>query len=194
MENFEDMKKMWDDLNERLSHLEKENKILARKVMEPKFKSVREKLIRKYGMFIILAIVMILYSIGAILFNPLVSDKYRIITFICWVVFFFFEGSLDFYLRQRVQDIDIYNSNLTEISRMALQNWKIHKLAVIIGLPMAIVVVILYGFAIQPNIFVIYGMVAGGVVGLIIGSFHLRKFYQYYKFMQSENDGAELPE
>lgn len=188
MDNIEEMKKMWDELNQRVALLEEENRILAKKVVGNKFKSTKEKLIKRYTAFSLLSFIMIIYSVFFILLNPMISDQYRIVSFVSWVIFFLFEGFADLYLRHRLQGLDVYNSTLKEISAMASQNWRLHKLAIFIGLPMAILVVILFGLAMDADIFVIYGMIVGGAVGLAIGLYQLRKFYIYYKHGFGIND------
>lgn len=186
MENLDDMKTMWLELNSKISALEEENRKLARKVVSLNYKTAREKLIRKYTAFIFVASLMILYTLAFITFNPMIVEKYKIATTIYWIIFFTFEAGIDLYLRQRVKNIDIYNSSISEIAHQAATNWKIHKLAIIIGLPLAIGAVILFALSLNADLFMIYGMIVGGLVGLIIGIFQLIKFYEYYRLLQSK--------
>lgn len=187
MEELQDMKTMWIELSQRISALEEDNRKLAQKVRNQKFKSTQEKLMRKYSLFIGIEIIMIFFMIPLIMGNPFVVEKYRWPCLIYWTVFFLFEIAVDLYLRQRVREMDIYNSTVREISSRAAQNWKIHKLGIIIGLPLAFGAVIMYGLLIDGDKFVILGMIVGGVVGFIIGMGQLFKFRQYYRFLQSED-------
>lgn len=188
MDELDNMKAIWLELNERITALEAENRRLARKVVNEKYKSAREKLIRKYNGFIIVEIIMIFYMFAFIWFNPMVVEKYRIITAVYWSVFFLFEVAIDSYLKQGVKNIDIYTSSVSEISAMAAKNWKIHKLAIIIGLPIALGACVLFALALDANEFVIYGMILGGLVGLAIGLFQLKKFMQYYHLLQNSKE------
>lgn len=180
-----DIKAMWTEMNARIGHLEEENRRLAREVITNKYKSCQERLARKYFTFICVALIMIIYVVFIVLYNPMVDDAFRWATFIYWTAFFLFEAGVDFYLMIKVRAIDVYNSSVSEISRQAQRNWKIHKIAVFIGLPLAIGACILFGFALQADKFVILGMIVGGVVGLLIGIRQLIKFMTFYKEMQS---------
>lgn len=185
MEDFDKMKDMWLELNERISSLEEANRQLARKVMNDNFKTAQEKLVHKYSLFIIISVVMIFYMLFFVLFNPFVVEKYKLATIIYWSLFFLFEAGMDTYLRYRVKKIDIYNSSVREIAYQASQNWKLHKLAIVIGVPLAIGAVILFGLLLNADRFLIYGMILGGIVGFLIGLRQLRKFYENYRFLQS---------
>lgn len=185
MNQLEDMKAMWLELNQRISSLEEENRRLAKRAMENNYKSAKEKLLRKYSFFIGLELFMIIFIIPNIIFNPEAVEKYKMVTVIYWCIFFAFELGIDIYLRYRIKIIDIYNSNITEIAAMAAQNWKIHKIAICIGLPIAIGAVILFGLLLGANKFVIYGMITGGVIGMAIGFMQLLKFREYYRMLQS---------
>ena len=181
MENLEDMKSLWIDLNRRVETLEEENRRMAQDAMTSKFKTAQEKLVRKYRMFMGIGIIMIFYIFLIVTFNPMVVEKYRIPTMIYWCLFFAFEAGVDCYLMQKVKEIDIYNSSISEISSQSSHYWKIHKLAIYIGLPMAVGACVLFGLLMDADKFVILGMIFGGVVGLLIGFRQLMKFLQYYK-------------
>lgn len=185
MDELENMKSMWIELNQRISTLEEENRRLARKVMNDSMKSSQEKLIKKYNTFIIIELVVLLIMPLYLLKSPLLVDKYRILTAIYWAFFFLLEVGVDLYLRERVRTIDLYTSTVSVISRQAAQNWKFHKIAVIVGLPIAIGACVLFGLTIGANELAIYGMIVGGLVGLVIGINQLIKFRQYYYKLQS---------
>ena len=186
LDKFEEMREMWNNLNTRLSAIEEENQRLAREITANKYKTARERLIRKYSVFIILGTIMLAYVFFFIYLNPVVLEKYRLVTTIYWIVFFLFEISVDFYLMYRLKRLDIYNSSVSEIAEMAHSNWKIHKIAIAIGLPLAIGAAILMALAMDADQFVIIGMIVGGLVGLAIGIRQLLKFMNYYRMMRSE--------
>lgn len=187
MENLEDMKTMWLELNNRLSFLEEENRKMARQVMNEKYKTARDRLINKYRGFIIIEFILMIYISWFFYFNPLVVEKYRLLAIIYWGVFFLGEVAIDFYLMVKIKGIDIYNSSVSTIAKTAAKNWKIHKIAMCIGLPLAIGAIIIFGLALDANEFTIFGMIVGGLVGLIIGIRQLIKFLNYYKLLQSNN-------
>lgn len=188
MEELKDMKAMWIELNNRITSLEEDNRRLARQVMNNDYKSAKEKLIGKYRFFIFFNLMFLMVFSVFILANPMVNEKYRIVTFIYWMVFFLGEAATDAYLMIKVKQIDIYNSTVSEISRMAARNWKTHKIAIAIGLPVAIGAVILYGLLLNADNFVILGMVVGGLIGGLIGFRQLMKFLEYYKLLQNNEE------
>ena len=185
MEQLEDMKTMWAELNSRISYLEEENRRLAQKVMSQSLRSSQEKLVKKYNLFIIVECIMVIYTLFFVFLNPHVVEKYRLVTGIYWCAFFLIEISIDFYLKEKVRAIDIYNSPVSEIARRAANNWKLHKLAIVFGLPVAVGACILFALLIDANKFTILGMMVGGVVGFAIGLRQLFKFRKHYYNLQS---------
>ena len=186
-EDLKDMKEMWIELNQRVANLEEENRRLMRHVTGNKYKTAQEKLVRKYTTFIIIAFIMIVYVFFIVMFNPFGVEKYKIPVLIYWTLFFLGEAGIDFYLRTKVLEIDIYNSSVRESTRQAAHNWKIHKLAVAFGLPVAIGAVVLFALFMNADTFVIIGMIVGAVVGLSIGVMQLRKFWDYYRLLQTKD-------
>lgn len=178
---------MWEELNFRVERLEEENRRLARETMSSRYQTARERLVKRYRIFIILALVMIVYMSALILLNPLAVEKYKLATAIYWGVFLAAEAAIDTYLMIKVQEIDLYNSTVSEIASKAARNWRIHKIAVAIGMPLAIGACVLLALLYDADNFIIFGMIVGGVIGLAIGIFQLLKFMNYYKLLQSEN-------
>ena len=166
--------------------IEESNRKLAREVSNNKFKNAQEKLISKYKAFIYVEIIMIFYIIFFIGLNPLVADRYRLVNIIYWCCFFMVEIGVDTYLLRRVKLIDIYNSSVSDIAKNAAENWKLHKLALVLGLPLAFGAIILVALAFQAHYYTILGMIAGGLIGCIIGLFQLNKFREYYRLLQSD--------
>lgn len=186
MEDFKDIKKMWTDMNRRVSTLEEENKKLAWQISKNNYENSQEKLVKKYSIFILIEILALLAMEIQILKNPIVVEKYRLVNIIYWGVFFGGEIIIDFILMLKVKSIDIYNSSVAEIAEKSLQNWKLHKLAVCIGLPVAIGGIILFALLLNVDYYAICGMIVGGIIGLIIGITQLFKFAGYYKQLRSE--------
>lgn len=186
MDNLEDMKVMWQQLSARMSSLEEENRRLAKFVRSSDYRSAQEKLVRKYMKFIIVESVMMLWTCLFFVFNPEIVEKYRVLTAIYWGGFFLLEIIFDTYLMMRVKEINVYDSNIDEITHQAAKTWKLHKIFIMIGLPIAIGAAFLFALALDANEFTIAGMVVGGTIGLIIGIRQLMKFLQYYRVLQGK--------
>lgn len=186
MSNIDEMMLMWRQIDSRLTSLVEENKRLAEEVKKNKLQTSREKLARKYRAFIILEVVCIPFFILMIGFNPLIVDKFRWPTLIYWVTLFIFEIVIDSYLLERLNSIDIYNDSIVEISRKARTNWKVHKIAVLILLPIAIGGVVLFCMAMGGTVETIWGVLVGGAIGLGIGLNEFFKFLKNYTAMSRE--------
>lgn len=184
IKEFEEMKEMWLELNKRVSILEEENRSLAKNVRENNFKSSKDRLVTRYKKFIILESLMVIFFPLIIFNNPEGVEKYRWITFSYWIFFFLMEAGIDFYLMTRIEKLDLYNTPISEIANEAGQIWRIHKLAIIVGLPIAIGAIILFALFVNANEFVLAGMAVGGVIGALIGIRQLLKFKSDYIILQ----------
>ena len=118
------------------------------------------------------------------IFNPLINEKYRIWALVYWDVFFAGEAIFDFYLLYQIKKIDVYTSTIKEVASQAASNWKLHKIGILAGLPLAFGAAILFALAVNANEFTILGMIFGGTIGAIIGFSQLLKFKNYYKLLQ----------
>ena len=184
MENIEDFKIMWQDLNQRISCLENDNRKLIRQIRETNYKTTQEKLVRKYWGFIAVEVIMIFFMSFFFLYNPFLIEKYRIPALIYWVAYFVIASLFDLYLLYRIKGIDIYTSTINEVAARSAANWKLHKIGIVIGLPLAFGAILLFALAVDANQFTIFGMIFGGFVGFIIGICQLIKFKNYYKLLQ----------
>lgn len=187
MENIEDFKIIWQDLDQRLSKLENENEKLIQNIKKTNYKTTQEKLVNKYRCFIAVELIMICFMTLYFIFNPLVNEKYRIITLVYWDLFFTIEVIFDFYLLYQIKKLDIYTSPINEVAQKASTNWKLHKIGIVIGLPLAFIAILLFALAVNANKFTIFGMIIGGILGLLIGIRQLIKFKNYYNMLQ-ENE------
>lgn len=186
MNNIDDMMTMWKEMDNKLSSLVEDNRRLANEIKKNKVKGNQEKLIRKYRAFIILGAICIPLMFAILGLSPEVVEKYRWPTLIYFVCFFLMEICIDSYLIYRLTSIDIYNDSIVEISRQARANWKMHKIAVLIGIPVAIGAVILFCMAMGGNTAILWGVCVGASIGLGIGLNEFFKFMKNYREMCRE--------
>ena len=186
MNEINDMMTMWKEMNCKLSTLIEENRRLADEVKKNGLQSSREKLIRKYRAFIIMEAVCIPLMFILLGVNPMVDGRYRWAALIYFICFFLMEICIDGYLLYKLYGMDIYNDSVSEISRMARTNWKIHKIAVLVGIPVAVGAVILFCLAMGGQKDVLLGICVGGAIGVGIGLNEFFKFMKNYKTMMSE--------
>ena len=186
MNNIDDMMTIWKEMDSKLTFLVDENKKLVDKIKKDKLKSKQEKLIAKYRGFIVMegiGIPLILLAVGL---NPLIIEKYRWPTLIYFICFFLLEICIDAFLLYKLNRIDIYNDSITNISRQAKTNWKTHKIAVLIGIPIAVGAVALISLAVGANKAFLYGIFVGGAIGVALGLNEFLKFMKNYKSMTKD--------
>lgn len=187
MNNIEDMMRIWKEMDSKLSSLVEENRRLVDEIKKNKLRSSQEKLVRKYRAFIIMEAICIPLIFLVLIVNPLVVNQYRWAALIYFVCFFLLEICIDGYLLYKLSSIDIYTDSITEISRQAKANWKTHKIAVIIGIPIAIGAVTLFCLALGGNVAVLWGVFVGGAIGIGIGLNEFFKFMKSYKTMTRDD-------
>lgn len=188
MSELEELKTIIESLNKRISVLETNNMEVISEMKAKNNQSSQEKLVSKYRRCIFLeAFFMIVFDLF-LMFDPEVNDKYLWPTLIYWTCFFIIEIIIDYYLMINVDMIDIYGSSLRDVAKQAARCWKIHKLAIFFNIPLAIGAVILFGFAMNADKFMVFGMICGGIGGLLIGLRLLRKFIYEYKQLQIIDD------
>lgn len=185
MNNIEDMMAMWKEMDGKLSSLMDENRRLADEIKKNKLRGSRENLMRKYRAFIILEAVCIPLMFVVLGVNPEVVSPYRWPALIYFICFFLMEICFDSYLLYRLNNIDIYNDSIMEISRQARANWRMHKIAVLIGIPIAIGAVVLFCLALGGDTALVWGVFVGGAIGLGIGLNEFFKFMKNYKSLST---------
>ena len=183
MNNIDEMMTMWKEMDSKLSSLVEENKRLVDEIKKNNLRSSQEKLMRKYRAFIIMEAICIPLMFILFGINPLVNEKYRWASLIYFVCFFLLEICIDGYLLYKLNSMDFYNDSIIDISRKAGANWKIHKIAIMIGIPIAIGAVVLFCLAMDSNPSMIWGVAVGGTIGLGIGLNEFFKFMKNYKVM-----------
>lgn len=183
MNYIEDMMAMWRSMDSKLTALVDENRRLAEEVKKNKLRSSQEKLMRKYRAFIILEAVCIPLMCLAIGVNPLVVSQFRWLALIYFVCFFLLEIFIDSYLLYKLNSIDIYTDSINDIARQARENWKTHKIAVLIGIPLAIGGVVLFCLAMGGDKSAMWGVFVGAAIGIGIGINEFFKFMKNYKAM-----------
>lgn len=182
--DLEEMKAMWNDLDQRVRALEENSAAKSCISGYNKIRTAREKLIAKYRSFTFLSLLMIVYFPLLFWNLPVSAESYRIPVIIYCTLFFLFEASVDTFLMLRIKSLDVYNSTVSEIARKSAQCWKIHKMAVIAGIPLAAGAFILIFLLMNANLYALLGMITGGLVGLALAIRHLRRIMHYYRLLQ----------
>lgn len=144
-------------------------------------KSALQRLASRYRMFSIIGAVCSV-SIPMILHNPGIfpENPYKIWALLIFCLYFLTCSAMDLWLYHGITGIDVATMSVSEVISRALFYRKRHLQFVMVLLPWAFVIVgiLIYFNEIR---FALYGMIAGGTLGLIVGINQLRRFMADYR-------------
>lgn len=186
MENIDDIKTLWNGLNSRLERLEEENKRLARHITTSNMHTAQQKLMTRYLRFIAVEAIMIVFVVLFFLGNPFINDNYRVWLLIAWLIFFLVELALDLYLYINIKEIDIYRESVSSVAARARHIWRVHKIGVLCGIPLAIGVVALFLLSMDADRYMVLGVACGAFVGCLIGLREFLKFRKSFRDLQQQ--------
>lgn len=93
---------------------------------------------------------------------------------------------MDRWLYNGICSIDVYGMSVSEVCRLALYYRKRHLQFVVILIPMAVILLGSIAWVLSENIFSIYGVICGALIGLILGTRQLHAFLNSYRSLTSE--------
>lgn len=166
--NIDELKNSWKNIELRVSHLEAENRRLARKLRNNAAMSYRSNFSRRYIMAIIACIVAPFSLIGINVQTPV-----PISLIVCYVVFFIVMALLMAYTLYRLRKTD-YTSIPTKETMVAVTQFEImRKRHNLIGYALAVPLLsyMFYYFYQVGQREMIVGAIVGLIVGFIVGLF-----------------------
>lgn len=150
-------------------------------IKEGRRKSALQRLASRYRMFSIIAAVCTV-SIPMLLYNPDIfpENPYKMWALLFFGLYFLTCSVMDQWLYHGITGIDVATMNVSEVISRALFYRKRHLQFVLVLLPWAIVIVgiLIYFNEIK---FALYGMIVGGLLGLIVGINQLQRFLSDYR-------------
>lgn len=93
---------------------------------------------------------------------------------------------MDRWLYRGICSIDIYEMSVAEVCSLAIYYRKRHLQFVVILIPMAVVLLGGIAWALSSNMYLIYGIITGALVGLILGTRQLYAFLDSYRSLTKE--------
>ena len=139
-----------------------------------------ENLAHRYKRFSILGLVMIPVSLCYANVD-LFPHPYNIIISIGMMIYFALCSILDLWLYRGIKSIDIYSESVVDVSRKARFYRRRHlQFIAILIVPLIILLSLMFICNIK-DIYILISMIAGLLVGLIIGLFALSRFMNEYK-------------
>lgn len=88
---------------------------------------------------------------------------------------------MDLWLSKGISRIDVATMPVAEVFRLAFYYRKKHFQFMAVLIPMAVIFIGALAWLLSGDIWVIYGMIAGGLVGLALGTREFRRFMSEYR-------------
>lgn len=180
----EEMKKVWDQADFRLSALEAETSRLAQMALKRRY-TVFDNLRNRYRRFALISLLMVgvmsLYSLGKVW-----PGEYGVWISLAMSVFFIIASVLDYSLYRCLGRIDIETMPVSEVNAIVKSCRRRHLQYMAILIPM---VAVLFGFILWQAIddeYMLISYIVGAVVGLAIGIIQYNRFMDDYRYLYRE--------
>ena len=139
-----------------------------------------DNLASRYLRFAILAAAMVLVM-PLFARNEFVPEPFRLPIMLVGIAFFLTCCIMDLWLYGRVKGMDIFNAPVRVVMETAMRCRRFHLRCMCVTLPFAMCYIALVAYAIANDTAVIWGMVIGGLTGLLLGLRELRRFMKDYR-------------
>lgn len=179
--DLDQLKEMWSDLNRRVERLENQTLEEGRKVASGKITTAREDLATRYKRFMIIGFVMGVFFPLFLIMSPTDFFPDGTIKYVASALFFSYfitAAVMDSYLYNEVRSMDLAMMTVSQVIHKARTLKRRHHIFMIILIPFAVITLAVFAIPLLDDPFIIAGMITGGVVGLCIG---LR---QYFRMMR----------
>lgn len=179
--DLDQLKEMWSDLNRRVERLENQTLEEGRKVASGKITTAREDLATRYKRFMIIGFVMGIFFPLFLIMSPTDFFPDGTMKYVASALFFSYfitAAVMDSYLYNEVRSMDLAMMTVSQVIHKARTLKRRHHIFMIILIPFAVITLAVFAIPLLDDPFIIAGMITGGVVGLCIG---LR---QYFRMMR----------
>lgn len=140
----------------------------------------------RYRRFAILATVFT-FIMPSLFLGHIFPGEWKLISYISFSVYFATAAAMDWWLFYGIRHIDIFDMPVTQVTRLALYYRKWHHRFMAILLPFAIALFSMFVLSLGGNTAALLGAITGGVVGLIIGLMHYRRFMRDYRCLSTDD-------
>ncbi len=179
--DLDQLKEMWSDLNRRVERLENQTLEEGRKVASGKITTAREDLATRYKRFMIIGFVMGIFFPLFLIMSPTDFFPDGTMKYVASALFFSYfitAAVMDSFLYNEVRSMDLAMMTVSQVIHKARTLKRRHHIFMIILIPFAVITLAVFAIPLLDDPFIIAGMITGGVVGLCIG---LR---QYFRMMR----------
>lgn len=192
--DLEQLKEMWNDLNNRLERLERiERQTLeeGKKVSSHKVRTAKEDLAARYRKFMSISLTAgLLFPIYLFLASggsyPEGTAKY--VSTSLFFIYFMTAAAMDFYLYKEVNRIDLASMTVMEVISRARTLKHRHHIFMAILIPFAAITLGVFASQLIDDPFILAGMATGAVAGIAIGLRQYLRMMRDYREMMEEYD------
>ncbi|MDE7414678.1 MAG: hypothetical protein K2N05_12935 [Muribaculaceae bacterium] len=175
----EEIKQTWREAAQRISQPTLDE---YERMYRNKKETALESLAKRYHRFSMLGFAMVLCSFGWMGCHlPFETEESKYIVSGVMMIYFGLCAIIDRWLYKGVCSIDCYTMTVSEVIAKAMYYRKKHLQSMVFLIPCAIAVVGLMAYSFKSEKYILYGMAAGAIVGLVIGSFQFREFMDEYR-------------
>lgn len=144
-------------------------------------KTTLDHLRERYHIFWIFSLVMafagfLIFSSGTFILSNL-----NLWLGIAYAVYFLTASSMDYWLWKGLGTIDPLRMSVSEIAEKSMFYRKRHLQFMIVLIPMAIALICFTGYVFSSEMYFLNGMIAGAILGIIIGTIQFRRFMAGYR-------------
>lgn len=124
------------------------------------------------------------YILGFI-WSVIVMCCYASLGWFCFLfsAFMLLSAFIDVYMYKQVRSIDVLSMPVADVIAKSMLLRRRHLQFVCVLLPLAFALIGMFVWFYCENVYILYGIIAGVVLGLPIGLYHLREFMRDYKEM-----------
>lgn len=180
----EEIKKTWDEAARKIYRPNPEEFETMYKTKKVTALDALARRYRRFSRFGFLMIpVSLLWMFGHF---PFENPDMRYVCGVVMMVYFGICGFLDRWLCEGILSIDCYTMTVSEVIQKALYYRKRHLQMIMFLLPFAFLTLGLLAYSLRTDVYILYGMAGGFVVGIILGSIQLHKFMKEYEVISRD--------
>lgn len=183
--DLEEIKSMWKDVNRRLENLERQTVEESRRMDTRKIRTAKEDLARNYKRFMYIGAVFgVMFPVFLITADHLYpSGTWKFISAGLFMIYFLTVAIMDGYLYNEVMGINLAEMTVKRVIERAKALKHRHHVFMMILIPMALVTIGVFCSQFLNDTFMMAGVCLGGLIGVLIG---------LKKYLQMMNDYREM--
>ncbi len=192
IDELEELRQKWEDVNRRLERLEKGTVDEGRRVCSRNVRTAKDDLARRYKRFMFVELVMsvvVLCQFGAMTHRGIGNEFWLICSTIAFPIFFLVAFVMDLHLYNALSRMDLSVMTVKEVVSEARTLKRRHHIFQAVLIPFVLICLGCMAMAFVNDDYVLAGMATGGAVGLAIGlKQYLDMMKDYREMMRQYED------